>query len=143
MKTLKDRFMEAFESGKIDVEDLKEMAQEVNSWNGSFEHLEFYENDEYFFEDCFASKHDAVRAAIYGDYNYTDDYVRFDGYGHIESLSEYEIDEAHEDEAEEIIETYAELVEDGSIRPWGAAIVEIVEEYEEDEEDTEDEEDEE
>ena len=33
---------------------------------------------------------EAIRATYYGDYNYNDEYVKFNGYGNIDSYSEYE-----------------------------------------------------
>ena len=50
-----------------------------------------YENDEYFFDEAFATKYEAVRAVCYGNYNYTDAYVVFNGYGNLDSFSSYEI----------------------------------------------------
>jgi len=38
-----------------------------------------------------ASPEEVARAVFYGDYNYTDPYIRFDGYGNIKSLQEYEV----------------------------------------------------
>ena len=53
--------------------------------------MQYYVNNEYFFKEMFGDKVDeAVRAVCYGDYNYMDDYVRFNGYGNLDSCSEYE-----------------------------------------------------
>jgi hypothetical protein len=46
-----------------------------------------HSNDQYFFEDYFS--HDviaAVRAVAFGDYNYSDNYVKFNGYGNLETF---------------------------------------------------------
>ena len=52
---------------------------------------EIYENDEEFFETYFGENTmSAVRAAVYGDYNYTDEYVRFNGMGNLETLNDLE-----------------------------------------------------
>ena len=45
-----------------------------------------YENDDEFFDFAFNTKQEAVRAAIYGDYNYHHDFVKFDGYGNLQSF---------------------------------------------------------
>ena len=88
-------------------DDLKEMASELNSWNGSLDWLDYYENTEDFFDLWFPNKPDeAVRAALYGDYEYMDDYVRFNAYGNLESCSELEYEKEIEENAEEIIDTY-------------------------------------
>ena len=98
---------------ELTLEELKEMARDVISWNGSLDWLDYYENDEYFFEMMFGTKvDDAVRAVCYGDYNYMDDYVRFDGYGNLQSCSQYEYEQEIEDNAEEIIDAYLENIDD-------------------------------
>jgi len=48
-----------------------------------------YSNDEYFFKKFFTDPDAAVRATYYGHYNYCDDYVRFNGYGNLDSYNEY------------------------------------------------------
>ena len=100
------------------VEQLELMVREMNAWDGSFDNLEVYENDDEFFQIFFESKvMEAVRAVSYGDYNYMEEYVRFNGYGNIESLSEREWHQELEDEADDIVEQYLEMVEDGSVVP--------------------------
>ncbi|WZL56280.1 hypothetical protein SP3_00221 [Bacillus phage fHSPT3] len=47
---------------------------------------------------------EAVRAAIYGDYRYTDDYVKFDGYSNLVSVSEYDMEEELKENIEEIMD---------------------------------------
>ncbi|MEX5585797.1 hypothetical protein, partial [Pseudomonas lurida] len=47
---------------------------------------------------------EAVRAVFYGDYRYTDDYVKFDGYGNLESASEYKVEEELKENIEEIMD---------------------------------------
>ena len=47
-----------------------------------------FENNEEFFEMFFqGSSMDAVRAVHFGDYRYTDAYVKFDGYGNLETTN--------------------------------------------------------
>ena len=76
---------------------LIDMVQELNGWNGCLDWLEFFEN-----------KLDAVRATFYGDYRYNDDYVRFNGYGNLESFSEYDMIEEIKDSIDEIVENLIE-----------------------------------
>ena len=100
------------------VEQLELMVREMNAWDGSFDNLAVYENDDEFFQIFFESKvMEAVRAVSYGDYNYMEEFVRFNGYGNIESLSEREWHQELEDEADDIVECYLEMVEDGSVVP--------------------------
>ena len=72
-------------------EELRSIVQEINSYNGSLEDLNFYENDEDFFNTFFADNPmEVARATFYGNYKYCDQYVRFNGYGNLESFDEYE-----------------------------------------------------
>lgn len=48
--------------------------------------LYIYTNDEYFFQDYFNSGIEIARAVQYGDYNINHEYVRFNGYGNLESM---------------------------------------------------------
>ena len=58
-----------------------------------------YQNDEDFFNTYFDGDPDgAVRAAIFGSYNYGDDYVIFNGYGNLETFDAFGAAE-HIDEA--------------------------------------------
>lgn len=101
-KTLKNYLLE-------NSEELKEIVRELNSWNGSLDHLDVYENDEEFFNMMFEGKAmEAVRAAHYGDYNYNHDLVKFDGYGNLESLTYRDYEEELKDSIDEIIEALEE-----------------------------------
>jgi hypothetical protein len=51
---------------------------------------------------------EAVRAAHYGEYSYNDDYVRFNGYGNLESLSEYDLERELKDNVDEIMDLIEE-----------------------------------
>lgn len=87
------------------MEELQNVVREVNGWDSSLEHLAYEYNDEEFFNVFFEGKPmEAVRAAIYGDYRYTDDYVKFDGYGNLVSVSEYDMEEELEENIEEIMD---------------------------------------
>ena len=53
---------------------------------------EIFENDEYFFNDFYGQDvMGAIRAISYGDYNFRNEYLQFNGYGNIESFDDYEI----------------------------------------------------
>ena len=107
------------------------VVQELNSWNGCLDWLEFWENDGYFFDCVFENKLDVARAIYYGDYNYNDDYVRINGYGNLESFSEYDMIEEIKAYIEEIVENLIEYkdnicISDGNLE-------ELLEEEEEEE----------
>lgn len=58
---------------------------------------EVYENDEDFFNTFFEGKpFEAVRAAHYGEYKYSDDYVRFNGYANLESFQYFSVEDLEE-----------------------------------------------
>ncbi len=70
---------------------------------------EVREFDEYFFETFFADDPmEAARAAYFGNIkSWMDDYIYINGYGNLESMSEYEFKEELEKCADEIIEQFA------------------------------------
>ena len=87
---------------------LLDVVSELNSWNGCLENLDFWENDEEFFNTFFDNPMEAIRATYYGNYNYNDDYVKFNGYGNIDSYSEYERIEEIKDNIDDIVENLVE-----------------------------------
>lgn len=110
------------------TEELENVVREINSWNGSLEHLEAYPNDEDFFDTFFS--HDvmsAVRAVQYGDYNINDDYVGFDGYGNLVSFNYREYIDELKAEVEEIAEL---LLEYHDKLYMSDELVDLIEEYE-------------
>lgn len=48
---------------------------------------QIYSNDANFFADNFSDMMEAVRAVSYGDYNYTHDWVTYNGYGNLVTMS--------------------------------------------------------
>ncbi|QZA69511.1 hypothetical protein 035JT004_281 [Bacillus phage 035JT004] len=87
------------------MEELQDVVREVNSWNSELEHLDYQHNDEDFFNTYFEGEPmKAVRAALYGDYHYMNDYVKFDGYGNLVSMSEYEVEEELKENIDEIMD---------------------------------------
>mgnify|MGYP001370473205 CR=1 FL=1 len=90
------------------MEETEKVIRELISWNGSLDYLDFYENDEEFFNTFFVNPHDAIRAVMFGDYNYNDEYVRFDGYGNLDSFTEKEV----QDEILYHLEDIAEVLVD-------------------------------
>ena len=89
-------------------ETLLDVVSELNSWNGCLENLDFWENDEEFFNTFFDNPMDAIRATYYGNYNYNDDYVKFNGYGNVDSYSEYERIEEIKDNIDDIVDNLIE-----------------------------------
>lgn len=102
------------EALKEDARALEHMVREVNSWDGSLDSYEAYEFDDDFFNTFFQGKpEEAARATFFGSIqNWMDAYIRFNGYGNLESLSEYEYDRELLSGADEIIERFTELADD-------------------------------
>lgn len=96
-------------------EVLMEIVNEINSYDGSLDWLEFYENDDDFIENMFKTKRDAVRAVCFGNYNYADDFIKFNGYGNLESYSEYQVIEKMKSYIDDIIDRLFELKDDINI----------------------------
>ena len=111
-----------------DLDTLKDVVSELNSWNGCLDYLEVYENDEEFFNIFFEGKAmEVARAIYYGDYNYNDEYVKFNGYGNLETYSEYGYEKLLKENIEEIIECLIEYVE--SISIYNEKLYELLSQY--------------
>ena len=95
-----------------DFSTLEDVVRELNSWNACLDYLDVYSNDEEFFEMFFeGNPMEVARAIYYGDYNYNDEYIKFNGYGNLESFSEYDYKELLEENIEEITENLIEYAE--------------------------------
>ena len=94
-----------------DLSTLEEVVRELNSWNACLDYLEVYENDEEFFDMFFEGRPaEVARAIYYGDFNYNDEYIKFNGYGNLESLDRYDYEELLEENIKEITENLIEYV---------------------------------
>lgn len=94
----------------METEDLFSIVREINSYDGSLDWLDFWENDEDFY-NCFFRENpmELARAINYGDYNYMDDYIKFDAYGNLETANEFSLKHELEDSIDEIAEKLIEL----------------------------------
>ena len=88
------------------------IVQDINSYDGSFDNLDYRDNDEEFFERYANDPYELARAISYGEYNFMDDYVKINAYGNIESTNEYELEKELDDYKEEIIDTIFDDTED-------------------------------
>ena len=87
---------------------LLDVVSELNSWNGCLENLDFWENDEEFFNTFFDNPMESIMVTYYGNYIYFDDCVKFNGYGTIDSYSEYVRIEEIKDNIDDIVENLVE-----------------------------------
>lgn len=55
---------------------------------------QIYENNEEFFNDYFQNKpYEVAQSCFYGDYNFSHDFVKFNGYGNLQSIADYNLKE--------------------------------------------------
>ena len=98
------------------VDEIRDIVIEINSIDNSLNYLEYYENDEEFFNTFFYNNPtEAVRSAYYGDYNYCDNYVRFNGYGNLESFNDYDLEKEYKEYIDDIIKSFLEHYQQISI----------------------------
>lgn len=74
----------------IDVLDGMSYSDKVDIWNEYAQDTGdemIFQNGECFFEEMFSTTDEAVRAVCYGEYHYTDEYVRFNAYGNLETTN--------------------------------------------------------
>ena len=97
------------------VDEIGGIVCEINSIDNSLDFLEYWNNDEEFFNTFFYNNPtEAVRSSFYGDYHYCDKYVKFDGYGNLKSADEYELEKEYkyyiDDITKSLIEHYQEMI---------------------------------
>ena len=119
-----------------DLDTLKDIVRELNSWNACLDYLDVYNNDDEFFDMFFEGKPaELARAIYYGDFNYNDEYIKFNGYGNLKTYSEYGYEKLLKENIEEIIECLIEYVEYISI--GNEELDDLLAQYFEDEEEEE------
>ena len=98
------------------VDEIGDIIIEINSIDSSLDYLEYYENDEEFFNMFFPNNPmEAVRSSYYGNYNYCDKYVRFNGYGNLESFNDYDLENKYKDYIDDIVKSLIEHYQQISI----------------------------
>ena len=100
---------------KYTVEQLQEMVQEVNSWDGSLEYYEYWDMEQ--LDDLFhgVKPTEILRMAHFGDFNWNDDYFTINAYGNLDSYRRLHVITELKDNQDKIIAHYNELVESGEI----------------------------
>ena len=98
------------------VNEIGDIIIEINSIDGSLDFLEYWNNDEEFFNTFFYNNpNEAVRSSYYGDYNYCDEYVRFNGYGNLVSFNDYDLQEEYKDYIDVVVKALIEHYQQISI----------------------------
>ena len=112
------------------VDEIGDIIIEINSIDGSLDFLEYWNNDDDFFNTFFYNNPtEAVRSAYYGDYNYCDDYVRFNGYGNLESFNDYDLEKEYKEYINEIVNALLKHYQEIGITDDN--LKELIEKYEE------------
>ena len=123
MGAMKDLYNAIYEVD-FSTDDLMTMVQEVNGWDGRLDYLEFYNNDDDFFNLFFEGRPaEAVRASYYGDYHYMDEFVRFNAYANLESLSAWQVEKELQESKADILDAYLDI---------GGSSIDIVQRVKED-----------
>lgn len=104
------------EYDEYSFENVIAMLFEINGYSGEFEDLIAYEFDEYILDELFANVYDAVTRMDTKNFNVYDDYVKFNNYGNLITLSESEYENEIEDYKNDILETYLEYVNSGNLK---------------------------
>ena len=114
------------------VDELGDLITEINSIDNSLEYLEYWNNDDDFFNTFFSNNpNEAVRSAYYGNYNYCDEYVRFNGYGNLESFNKWQLEREYKEYIDDIVKSLLEHYQEISI--CDKELIKLIEEYEENE----------
>lgn len=78
------QYLEEYVINELPEDDLLEIYNELVE-NAGYSDDRVYNNGESFLDEMFSSPSDAVAAVCYGDYKFTDDFVKFDGYANLQS----------------------------------------------------------
>ena len=94
------------------IDEIGGIVSEINSFDNSLEYLQYYENDDDFFNTFFYNNpSEAVRSSYYGNYNYCDKYVKFNGYGNLESFNDYDLEKEYKEYIDDITKSLLEHYE--------------------------------
>ena len=95
------------------IDEIGNIINDINNIDGSLDFLEYFENNEEFFDTFFYNNpSEAVRSSYYGNYNYCDKYVKFNGYGNLESFNDYELEKEYKDYLDDITKSLLEHYEE-------------------------------
>lgn len=100
---------------KLTNEQLEKLFEKVG---GYVDYWWLYKNDEWAFDALFENMIDAVRAAQYGDYDYTKPYFKLGNDGNLYSMDRGEYLEELRTGKDDLLQIYDELVKDGSIEDF-------------------------
>lgn len=123
--------MERYLEGNI--EEARDIASQINSYNGSLEEIDVYAM--YEFNDIIRwhelDAMELIDKVQYGDFNTNDDYFKFDGLDNLISYSEYEYEELVKENIAEIVGRYIDVAANVYADDEMEALMEAYEEAEE------------
>lgn len=92
--TKEEKFLQAIIE-EINSFDSDQLVQLNNTYcdNVNYPDDQIYSNDANFFADYFSDMMEAVRAVSYGDYNYTHNWVKINGYGNLDTMDQVDTDD--------------------------------------------------
>lgn len=126
---LKVRLIEVLENDENGVDEVLSIIGEINSYNNELDYFDYQENDEYFFNTYFEDNvMEAIRACYFGNYNYNDEYVKFDAYGNLETACYFELERDFKYYIDDIIDKIIMLKDDIY---FNDTLQDIINEYEE------------
>ena len=101
---------------KYTVEQLKEIVIEVTGWDGSLEEFDYMDMEE--LEEILNGLNpiEILRMSQFGNFNWNDDYFIINAYGNLDSVNEFRFEKMLEENHDEIVERYKELLDEGVIR---------------------------
>ena len=108
-----EQLKKEYEKSSDKIQFLTELIQEANNWDGSLDDYCYYENDKENLQMLFGDDlEELARAISYGEYYYRNEYIKLDAYGNLFSYSDYEMENELLENADEILEAYAEYKKD-------------------------------
>lgn len=108
----RDAILDEIKSAMVETENLMSIVSDINSYDGSFDDVQWWENDEDFFNTYYADDiMGAVRAVCYGEYNFTDEYVKINAYGNLETTNyiQDELEEYVDEIVDHLVENWDEF----------------------------------
>ena len=90
------------------MEEVQGIVAEINSWNGSLEHLEFLDMEELDIYLEGLTPTEILNKMYYVKFNPNDEYFKFNGYANLESFNSWEIEEEYKTYINDIVEALME-----------------------------------
>lgn len=109
------------------IDEIGGIVSEINSIDNSLDYLEYFENNEEFFNTFFYNNPmEAVRSSFYGDYHFCDNWVKFDGYENLKSINDYELEKQYKYYIDDITKSLLEHYQEMNI--WDNELIKLIEE---------------